>query len=211
MQIAASRRYAVRLQESVVLILEAAELLSTAPGKDAEERASLVYRIREIERRDRDLAHSLTNDLNHAPLEPPDIKLLGDLIRDLSGILRSIAAASSKFALYQIPEPLPFMDLISETIFYQTGEVLAALMAMRNDGQPLDHCAEIKRLGHELEQLQESSLNSLFDSAADPIELIKRKEIIDSLVGVKEKIRNCALLIESAVPGNECGDIRIAR
>jgi len=107
MQIAASRRYAVRLQESVVLILEAAELLSTAPGKDAEERASLVYRIREIERRDRDLAHSLTNDLNHAPLEPPDIKLLGDLIRDLSGILRSIAAASSKFALYQIPEPLP--------------------------------------------------------------------------------------------------------
>lgn len=202
MRLAANNRYAAQLERMGVVVLEAADLLSKFLSQNSPERASLASRIKELKHQGDDLTRGVVDKLNRAAIKPLDEKLVWELSRALDSVLDLLDAVSSRFMLFQIQEPIPFTVDFAELLFQQSQEILASLRAKSDDAQVSEHCAEILRLGNELRRLHETSTMHLFETVTDPIELVKRKEIVDILALAAENTRDLAHLIESVLPQN---------
>jgi uncharacterized protein Yka (UPF0111/DUF47 family) len=66
----------------------------------------------------------------------------------------------------------------------------------------LDHCIEINRLEEEADHIYHEALGNLFEVEKDPINLIKRKELLETLETALDKCEDVANVIEGIVVKN---------
>ncbi len=78
-------------------------------------------------------------------------------------------------------------------------EVVAALRLIKKPEQILAGCKDIKRLESEADDALRSGLGRLFKSGADPLMIIKWKEIYDLIETATDKCQGVANIIEGVV------------
>ena len=172
------------------------ELFATA---DAARRAALVDQIKRLEHDADELTHAVVARLDRSfitPLDREDIHLLASRLDDVIDLIDGIARRSQIFRIGEAPRGA---ILLAEVIQRAAAELLTAVRVMdRGKGMTVfDSCREVKRLEEEGDALYHEWLGRLFDDGGDPVNVIKWKELYDTLERTLDSAEDVANVLES--------------
>jgi uncharacterized protein Yka (UPF0111/DUF47 family) len=197
MLIRAGKQYLGQLEILSAFIYECGAELERLLAGAPVDRGEIALKIRDAERSAHERSKQLITQLNQAPIKPLDEKTVRDLAIMQSEILRGIAKASNRFVLYQIGEPGAFLHQLSQKLLHQATLIKDVFAGILKGDSVLGQCEEIIHLDDEVERTLESCMLQLFASEKDPIEVIKRKQILDEFQVLAEKVRRIADFVKS--------------
>lgn len=182
-------------------IREGAILLEKMLGQE-EGRRDIADSIKTLEHKGDRMTHDLITKLNKTfivPIDREDIYQLSSTIDDVLDLTESVARRLILFKIERIGEGSP---QLSHLLVRSTSEIVSAVSELKNGMKVLDHCIEINRLEDEADYIYHEALATLFDVEKDPINLIKRKELLETLETALDKCEDVANVIEGIVVKN---------
>ncbi len=173
--------FALQLRKMSVMILDVSEILFRMLSDSPANPEELASQVRVLAAESSKSARSLTNRLNRASVKPLDESSVRRLSDALEAMMKLLEQVSSRSVLFKLRESIPFTAMIAETISQQARRISSLLSESCGSGRAPENCEEMIRLKEEVDRLHESCTLYLFDSVKDPVEIIKRKQIIDDL------------------------------
>jgi len=182
-----------------VHILEAAEILgSMLQGSDVDYQA-LASKIKDLEHKGDDVTHRVIDELNKTFITPIDREDIHDLSIALDNVLDLIDATATRICLFQIRDRIPAVPEMCAVLLSQVKEIRAAVERLKDNDHVIERCIEINRLENDGDRLFQVAIERLFEEVKDPIEVIKRKEIIEALETATDKAEDVANVLETII------------
>jgi predicted phosphate transport protein (TIGR00153 family) len=180
-------------------ILKASQLLHELVHHFADARAK-VHAIKEIEHQGDVVTHEIVKKLNTTFITPIDREDIHALATRLDDVLDYIEASAERLVVYRIKEPTSACRAMTDVIVKTTEAMDRAIRCLRNmDPGFHEHAVEVNRLENSADNLLRDSLAALFDEAGDPIEVIKWKEIYETMEIVTDRCEDVANVIEGII------------
>jgi predicted phosphate transport protein (TIGR00153 family) len=180
-------------------IIGAAQLLHELVHHFADARAK-AHAIKEVEHRGDQLTHEVVKRLNTTFITPIDREDIHDLATRLDDVLDFIEAAAERLVVYRIKEPTSACRAMAEVIVQQTHAMDRTIKCLRTmDPGFHEHAVEVNRLENSADNLLRDSLAALFEEQADPIEVIKWKEIYETMEIVTDRCEDVVNVIEGII------------
>ena len=187
------------------LFVESAENLRAA----AVELRDLVEDFRDVERKARRLqerehdgdqvTHEIIRRLNTSFITPMDREDIYVLATALDDVMDAIEAAGDLMVLHSIESPLPQMRAQADVLVQATTQTEEALRRLANlrqeDLEP--YWVEINRLENEGDKLYRRAVADLFGGDHRAMDVLKWKEIIETLEEALDGLENVANVIEA--------------
>ena len=168
----------------------------------ADDLTPLAAKIKDIEYKGDELTHQVIDELNKTFVTPIDREDLYDLSKALDDVLDLIDNTAIRIVLFRINEPIHNAAELVAVLLCQAVELGAAVSNLKDNDHVVERCIEIDRLENDADRLFQAAIGSLFDEVKDPIEVIKRKEIIETLEAATDKAEDVANVLESIVVKN---------
>lgn len=188
--------------QMTVYILEAAEILGNMLRNPAVDQASMAAKIKAIEHKGDELTHRVIDELNKTFITPIDREDIHDLSAALDDVLDLIDSTAARIVLFRIKEPIKSVPEMCAVLLNQSMELGAAVSNLQDNDHVVERCIEINRLENDADRLFQSAIAALFEEVKDPIEVIKRKEIIETLEAATDKAEDVANVLESIIVKN---------
>jgi uncharacterized protein len=180
-------------------ILRAADLLKqlTYDFRDARAKA---FAIKEVEHQGDLVTHEIVKRLNTTFITPLDREDIHDLATRLDDVLDYIEAAAERLVVYRIKEPTSACRAMADVIVATAAATDRTIRCLRTmDPGFHEHAVEVNRLENSADNLLRDSLAALFDEQGDPIEVIKWKEIYETMEIVTDRCEDVANVIEGII------------
>ncbi len=180
-------------------ILNAAGLLHDLVHNFTDARAKL-HAINEVEHQGDQITHEIVRRLNTTFITPLDREDIHALASRLDDVLDYMDAAAERLVLYRIKEPTSAaraMATVIVEIARATDRAIHCLRAM--DPGFHEQAVEVNRLENSADKILRDSLAELFEQQADPIEVIKWKEIYETMEIVTDRCEDVANVIEGII------------
>jgi predicted phosphate transport protein (TIGR00153 family) len=156
--------------------------------------------IKEVEHQGDQVTHDIVRKLNTTFITPIDREDIHDLATRLDDVLDFIEAAAERLVVYRIKEPTSASRAMAEVIVQQTHAMERAIKCLRTmDPAFHEHAVEVNRLENSADNLLRDSLAALFEEQADPIEVIKWKEIYETMETVTDRCEDVVNVIEGII------------
>lgn len=186
--------------ESAHNLRVATELLKNMVD-DYQDLETKARRILEREHEGDTVTHEIIRTLNTTfitPMDREDIYRLASLLDD---VLDAVEAAADLFVLHHIEQPLPEMRAQVDVLLQaadQTEQALKAFPRMRrNELEPF--WVEINRLENEGDKLYRRAVAGLFSGDHRSMDVLRWKDVIETLEEALDGLENVANTIESVV------------
>ena len=180
-------------------IIRAAGVLHELVHNFADARAK-AHAIKEIEHQGDQITHEIVKRLNTTFITPIDREDIHALATRLDDVLDYIEAAAERLVVYRIKEPTSACRAMAEVIVQQTHSMDRAIKCLRTmDPSFHEHAVEVNRLENTADALLRDSLAALFEEQGDPIEVIKWKEIYETMEIVTDRCEDVANVIEGII------------
>jgi predicted phosphate transport protein (TIGR00153 family) len=180
-------------------ILKAAALLNDLVRNFSDARAK-THLIKEVEHAGDQITHEIVRKLNTTFITPIDREDIHALATRLDDVLDYIEAAAERLVVYRIKEPTSACRAFAEIIVKTAEATDRAIRCLRNmDPGFHEHAVEVNRLENTADNLLRDSLAALFDEQGDPIEVIKWKEIYETMEIVTDRCEDVANVIEGII------------
>lgn len=179
----------------------AAELLSEMLA-NLDKAGEYAKKIKDLEHQGDKITHQTFSYLHKTWITPLDREEIHSLIKSLDDVLDFIEAASDKIALFQVRESTPEANDIAKVIIRATRAVREAVGEMQNIKNPQkiqELCVEINQEENAGDTLYRKAIAQLFQEAKDPINVIKWRDIYDSLENSVDACEDLANIIESII------------
>lgn len=184
-------------------LLEAGRLLV----QTMEQFDGVVENARRMERIEHDgdqITHDIMARLNRTFITPIDREDIHRLASAIDDVLDFVEATTERFVLYKVKVVTPFAVELARVIAKQIEEVhrvLPHLRRMRHQ-DILGHCIEINRLENEGDRLLREAMVQLFDTPANPMDVMKWRELYELMEAATDKNEDVAVVIEGIVLKN---------
>jgi uncharacterized protein len=188
--------------QMTVHILEAAEILLQMVSEPQGELQALAAKIKDLEHKGDDLTHTVIDELNKTFITPIDREDIHDLSAALDDVLDVIDQTAVRIVLFQIRVPIREVPEMALVLLNQVKELSAAVARLQDNDHVVERCVEINRLENDADRLFQQAIGSLFEEVKDPIDVIKRKEIIESMERATDKAEDVSNVLESIVVKN---------
>jgi predicted phosphate transport protein (TIGR00153 family) len=158
-----------------------------------------VQQIRDLEHAGDTLTHELVKRLNTTFITPIDREDVYALASRLDDVIDLIDAVADRLLLYRISVPTPGCKDMAKIIVKTAEETDRAVRCLRTLSPFYHkHCVEVNRLENEADRLLRDLLAALFDGT-DPIEIIKWKELYETMEEVTDRCEDVVNVIEGIV------------
>jgi predicted phosphate transport protein (TIGR00153 family) len=159
-----------------------------------------IRAIKEVEHKADQLTHEINARIDRSFITPIDREDIHDLATRLDDVLDYIEAAAERLVVYRIKEPTSASRAMAEVIVQQTLVMDRAIKCLRTmDPGFHEHAVEVNRLENSADNLLRDSLAALFEEQADPIEVIKWKEIYETMETVTDRCEDVVNVIEGII------------
>ncbi|WP_309887854.1 DUF47 family protein [Archangium sp.] len=161
-----------------------------------------VQALKDIEHKGDEVTHTAFNRLHKQFITPFDRGQIHTLLSRIDDVLDLTNAAAARLHYYEIQSSLPDATELARLLVLsaeKVQEVVAALRLIKKPEQILAGCKDIKRLETQADEALRSGLGRLFKSGADPLTIIKWKEIYDLIETATDKCQGVANVIEGVV------------
>ncbi len=161
--------------------------------RDAEQRAEA---IKALEDKGDDLTHTIIDRLNRTFITPLDREDIFGLAKQLDDVLDWIEAAAARIAIYKLPEMTTEARELAHIIVSECEAIVEAVARMRRLEGITAAVHEINRLENLADHLQRDAIARLFATRGDPIEVMKWKEVYESLEEATDQGEHVAHVLE---------------
>jgi predicted phosphate transport protein (TIGR00153 family) len=179
--------------------MRAADALHELVHHFADARAK-AHRIKEIEHEGDLVTHEIVKKLNTTFITPIDREDIHALATRLDDVLDYIEASAERLVVYRIKEPTSASRAMADVIVKTVHSMDRTIRCLRTmDPTFHEHAVEVNRLENAADSLLRDSLAALFDEQGDPIEVIKWKEIYETMEIVTDRCEDVANVIEGII------------
>jgi uncharacterized protein len=189
--------------DMTLYILEAAELLGEMfrnPGGDQQQ--ILAGKIKDLEHKGDDATHHVIEELNKTFITPLDREDIHDLCLALDDVLDLIDNTAGRLVLFNISESIHGTLEMWQVLYNQARAIEEAVKRLKNNTNVIERCIEINRLENDADRIFQMAIGQLFEHVKDPIEVIKRKEIIETLEKATDMAEDVANVLETIIVKN---------
>jgi len=180
-------------------IIRAADLLKQLIYDFRDARAK-AFAIKEVEHQGDLVTHEIVKKLNTTFITPLDREDIHDLATRLDDVLDYIEAAAERLVVYRIKEPTSACRAMADVIVATAAATDRTIRCLRTmDPGFHEHAVEVNRLENSADNLLRDSLAALFDEQGDPIEVIKWKEIYETMEIVTDRCEDVVNVIEGII------------
>ena len=161
-------------------------------------------RIKDVEHKVDSITHEILQKLNKTFITPLDREDIYALASALDDILDLIDASAARLIMYNIDSITPEAKSLGFIILQscQAVDKAVALLGSKTNDQIFAACVDINALENEADRVSREAISRLFDEERDPIQLIKWKEIYETLERATDKCEDAANILESVVVKN---------
>jgi predicted phosphate transport protein (TIGR00153 family) len=178
-------------------------LVQVVNEPDFNKRAVIIKEMEGLEHKNDMLTHEIFVELGKNFITPFDREDIHSLATALDDIADYIYAAAKKINFYKIEPTLDSgIQKSGDAILQAVLAVNSAVMELRNlkNTQKIVECViKINSIENMADELFDLSIERLFDSDVDAKELIKKREIYQTLETVTDKCEDAGNVIESIV------------
>ena len=155
--------------------------------------------VKDLEHAGDTLTHELVKRLNTTFITPIDREDIYALASRLDDVLDLIDAVADRLLIYKINKPTEGCLEMARVIVKTAEETERAVRCLR-DLSPYyhKHCIEVNRLENEADRLLRDLLAKLFEGV-DPIEVIKWKELYETMESVTDRCEDVVNVIEGII------------
>lgn len=177
-------------------ILAAAEQLQALLDdfRDVEKRAE---EIKVLEDKGDDITHGIIDRLNRTFVAPLDREDIFDLAKQLDDVIDWIEASASRIAVYRVRQITPEARELAHIITHACQAIVEAVGNLRRLDRVTGQLHEINRLENLADHVQRDAMAKLFAEDGNPIEVIKLKEIYETLEEATDQCEHVAHVLES--------------
>ena len=158
-----------------------------------------VEQMQAIEHRADKATYSIITKLNQTFITPFDREDIHRLASALDDVLDFMNAAAARLVMYKITSPPPVSAELAGLIVLQCEELAEAVSLLEKNGHVMEHCAEVSRLEEVADHVSRRAIAELFEREKDPIQLIKLKELYETLEYATDKAEDAANVLEAIV------------
>ncbi|MEK6982061.1 MAG: DUF47 family protein [Candidatus Micrarchaeota archaeon] len=166
--------------------------------KNIDEKAK---KIRELEHTGDQLMRDIYTALNKTFIVPIDHSDISTLASSLDDIVDLIDHVATLMVAYEIQSPSQDMIHLTDILVNQTKELKNAVIAINHSktyAKVSEHCKTIKSLENKADEAYIKAIAALFKKC-EPLEVIKQKEILDSLESAIDKVDKSSQYISDIV------------
>ncbi len=183
-------------------IIEGAELFKEMID-NFEDPVGSQRQIKDVEHKGDSITHDIIKKLNKSFVTPLDREDIYALSAALDDVLDLIDASAQRFVMYNVEKPTAEAKELAFIILKSCQTIDKAVSLL---GKKMEHiaeyCVEVNSLENEADRVCREAVSRLFDEEKDPIQLIKWKEIYETLERVTDKCEDAANILESVVVKN---------
>lgn len=155
--------------------------------------------IKDIEHEGDLITHTTIENLNRTFVTPLDREDIHDLITALDDVLDYIEACAERLFLFKVDKATEESILLSGILVKavkQLQQAVSELRHLKGADSILKYCAEINRLENEGDYLNRAAVAKLFEPQNNPLEVIKWKEIYETLENAIDRCEDVANVLE---------------
>ncbi len=169
--------------------------------KDYENMKEKQKIIKDIEHQGDDFVHEIFEELNKTFITPIDHEDISKLASALDDVLDLIDGTATRLILYDIKKPEESMIKLAEVLVMQVTDLNTAVSGLRNIKNPKEiekRCIEVNRLENVADDIYKTTIAELF-KRKDAIEIMKLKEIYESIEAATDKSEDAANVISDII------------
>ncbi|AJE04375.1 DUF47 domain-containing protein [Geobacter pickeringii] len=195
-------KFFTMFKEMSANITEGARLLKEMLDNFDDPQAS-QRRIKDVEHRGDAITHDIIQKLNKSFITPFDREDIYSLASALDDMIDLIDASAIRFIMYNVEKPTAEAKELAFIILQSCQAVEKAVSHLGGKFEHIaEHCVEVNALENEADRVCREAISRLFDEEKDPIQLIKWKEIYETLERATDKCEDAANILESVVVKN---------
>jgi uncharacterized protein len=158
------------------------KLMST---EDTAEQETYIKQIKELEKAGDDITHLIYDELNKSFITPFDREDIQQFASNIDDVVDTINGVGQRIKLYRPKAYIPIYKDMAEILYQVAVEIEASVNhlndAAKNKDKIIHSCRAINNLENKADELYHIGISSLFENEKDPFELIKMKEILETL------------------------------
>ncbi|HMG10822.1 MAG TPA: DUF47 family protein [Mucilaginibacter sp.] len=187
-------------------VAEMATLLNIAVNSvDLYEQKYNFTHIDKLKIKSYELTHQVFSESGKSLVSPFQRKDMCDLAAAVDDVADSIAMASRRIHLYDVPEITPPIINLANLIFQTSMELQKAIIAMNNLGNSahiFELCSNIKKLEFQADTVYNEAFADLLANETDAIQLIKYTDVFMAMETATDSCEDATLIIESILIKN---------
>ena len=191
-------------EASAKKVLEGAKLLEDLI-RDFKEVQVKAKKIKDTEHEGDVITHDTIEMLNLTFVTPLDREDIHNLITSLDDVLDYIEACAERLSLFRISKTNEEAVLLVGVLVKCVKELEQAVFKLRRlkgADSIMKNCVEIGRLENEGDDVCRAAVAKLFEPGSDPLEVIKWKEIYETLENAIDRCEDVANVMEGIVLKN---------
>jgi uncharacterized protein len=158
-----------------------------------------VAQVQAIEHKGDRAIHAIITKLNQTFITPFDREDIHRLASSLDDVLDFVNSAAVLLVMYKITTPPLVSAELAGLIVLQCEELARGVSLLEKNGHVMQHCAEVNRLEDVADHISRRAIADLFEHEKDPIQLIKLKELYETLEYATDKAEDAANVLEAIV------------
>ena len=167
------------------------QMLEDFHGTDEQWRA-----VEEYEHEGDKITHRILSTLHRTSSPPREREDIHKLAVTMDDVLDLIEGSAARMAMYKVAKPTPEALRLGGLIVRCTDQIVQGVSALPRFANIQPHCIEINRLENEADEVSREAIAALFVGEAAPIEVIKWKEIYETMESATDFGEDVANLLE---------------
>lgn len=187
------------LEEQAAILIKATSALVEFMSNYAIDGESISKTIKDLEHEGDRITHKLFTILDKTfvtPLDPEDISKLTSAIDE---VLDATEGVANRFVLFSIEAPTQYMTELSKILLSASQEVqllITRIRSLKSARNLIDHSKNIVNYEHKADTIYRTAIAELFKTNNNPIEIIKLKEVYETLEGALDRCADVADVVE---------------
>jgi predicted phosphate transport protein (TIGR00153 family) len=184
-------------------ILEAAHLLKMLfEEPEYDRQVQIAFNIKELENKGDEVTHQVFNELDKTFITPFDREDIHQLVSTLDDVLDLINGVSQRVRLYRPGKFPPQFPEFAVVLIHGAEEIKKAVSELNNLKKPdriMASCVRINELENLGDDLYHMVISDLFQNEKDAIELIKIKEVLQTIERACDRVEDVADVLKTII------------
>jgi predicted phosphate transport protein (TIGR00153 family) len=176
---------------------EAAKHLHDLFQAPPERRKPIVEAIKRLEHEADQVTHEVVNRLDRTFITPLDREDIHALASDLDDVMDAMDGTARRSQIFRVGLAPAGVKRLTEVIQRMVAVLAEAVSRLKKGDDVMRFCVEAKRLEEEGDSIYHEALGQMFDTERDALEVIKWKEIYDTLELTLDQAEDVANVLES--------------
>jgi predicted phosphate transport protein (TIGR00153 family) len=168
-----------------------AQMLEDFHGTEEQWRA-----VEEYEHEGDKITHRILRMLHQSAVTRADREDIHHLAVTLDDVMDLIETSAARMAMYRVTKPTPEALRLAALILRCCEQLVLGVTALPHVEHIQEHCIEINRLENEADEVARAAIAALFLGDAPPIEVIKWKEIYETMESATDRCEDVADLLQ---------------